>query len=90
MTILDSAGFAAHAHEQVLDADAILAGHDMQGPMCSCGRPLPCPQALSVRRRRAYFAAHLAHLRPAVGRATVPGVISVEIVATRDESGDTS
>lgn len=85
MIALDSAGFAAYARQQLQAADAILAGHYAQGQMCSCGRPMPCPQALAVRRRRAYFAAHLAHHRPAVGRATVPEVISVEIVATHDE-----
>lgn len=76
MTGLDAAGFAAYARQQVLAADVILTGHYAQGPMCSCGRLMPCPHALAVRQRRAYFAARLAHHAPAVGRASVPNATS--------------
>jgi hypothetical protein len=73
MGVLSSAQFAAYARGQIRTADVILTDHTAQGPMCSCGRVVPCSVALAVTRRRIHFIDALARTvaRPVVGRARV-------------------
>ncbi|MGH2601341.1 MAG: hypothetical protein ACRDJ9_18380 [Dehalococcoidia bacterium] len=70
MNGLSSAQFAAYAREQIRNADLILTGHIARGPMCACGRLLPCSVATTVVRRRSHFVVALARVAatPAVGR----------------------
>lgn len=71
MSVLSSAQFLAYAQEQIRAADLIVAGHAGSGPLCRCGRVLPCSVALSLAARRSHFVAVLARraASPAVGRA---------------------
>lgn len=82
MTVLDPAGFVACAREQIRAADVILAGHYEQIPMCSCGRTLPCSQALTLRWRQQHFINQLVMLdAPTItATASVGGALVGEIV----------
>ncbi len=77
MSVLSSAQFGAYARDQIRTADVILAHHVTRGPMCCCGRIVPCSVAQGVAERRAHFIEALARLvaQPAVGRARVGGAL---------------
>jgi hypothetical protein len=76
MSALSSAQFAAYARDQIRTADMILAYHVAQGPMCPCGRVLPCSVALAVTKRRTEFIGALTRLtaEPVVGCVRVQDV----------------
>ncbi|MGH3738701.1 MAG: hypothetical protein ACRDT6_24340 [Micromonosporaceae bacterium] len=63
MSSLSGARLARYAREQIRAADVILAYHGPNGPLCSCGRVLPCSAAFAVTRRRSHFLCVLAKRR---------------------------
>lgn len=73
MGALSTERFASYARDQIRMADVLLAYHAGYGPICSCGRIVPCSVALAVIKRRMHFIDALARLtaEPAVGRARV-------------------
>ena len=54
--------FVRYARAQIAEAATIRALHRRSGQMCSCGRTLPCPVAVSVDARGRWFATRLAHM----------------------------
>lgn len=47
--------FTAYAREQIAAIAMLLAGHRPAGAACSCGRPVPCPQAGSLTATREHY-----------------------------------
>jgi hypothetical protein len=62
---LSSDEFGQYASEEICVADDELRHcHRSDGMWCSCGRPRPCPAAVRLRQRKAYFKLQLERVRP--------------------------
>jgi hypothetical protein len=57
---LNAEEFAGFARARLADLDAILVGHHATHGVCSCGRPVPCPQADSLTRQRQHLCTRMA------------------------------